>query len=111
MGQTEAFLRAKHKPEYIICAAIHYHDTEVFEAQPKNIKNGFVLAGWRHFNILPIATRLGRRTVNNHTQGFLTSKGRFVDREEGRQIAFKTGQVDYLGNDGRIKDLFSEDIY
>ena len=100
------------KEEYIICAAIHYNSDEIFEYQPKNITSGFVLAGWRHFNILPIATRLGRRTVGpDHVQGFLTNEGRFVNRKEGRTIAFNAKQVDYLGRNNKIKDLFSEDLY
>jgi hypothetical protein len=39
-------------------------------------------------------------------QGFLTSKNRFVDREEGGRIAFNAGQTDKLK-----QTLYSEDIY
>jgi hypothetical protein len=39
-------------------------------------------------------------------QGFLTSKNRFVDREEGGRIAFNAGQTVELK-----KTLYSEDIY
>lgn len=43
------------------------------------------------------------------TQGFLTSKGRFVNREEALEIARAAGQV---GDDaGYKKQLFSEDLY
>ena len=45
----------------------------------------------------------------NTIQGFITSLGRFVDREEGLKIAIEAGQVDKSKYYGRI--LFSEDIF
>ena len=41
-----------------------------------------------------------------YTQGFLTSKDRFVNREKGGKIAFAVGQIDKETN-----CLFSEDLY
>lgn len=106
------FKPIKTKGEYIICAAIHYKSDEKFEHQPKNILSGFVLAGWRHFNIMPIATRLGRRTIGpDHTQGFLTNKGEFVGRQMARVIAYNAKQIKTIRSRNHIKDLFSEDIY
>ena len=43
--------------------------------------------------------------VGEEIQGFLTSKNRFVDRAEGGEIAFLSGQKDLK------KYLFSEDLW
>lgn len=42
-------------------------------------------------------------------QGFLTSKGRFVNRREAFQIALAAGQIDESA--GVDRELFSEDLY
>lgn len=106
------FMTIKTKGERIICAAVYFKSSKKYEHQPKNIESGFVLAGWRHFNILPIAKLLNRKMIGpDHTQGFLTSKGRFVNRQEGRVIAYNAKQTKSLISNGKIKDLFSEDIY
>lgn len=44
-----------------------------------------------------------------HTQGFITSQGRFVDRETGLRIAQSAGQV--KSKHGSYKQLFSEDMW
>lgn len=44
--------------------------------------------------------------IGEHEQGFVTSTGRFVGREEAASIAFAAGQID------RHKSgLFSEDLW
>ena len=45
----------------------------------------------------------------DHTQGFLTSKGRFVNRKEAWKIALAAGQI--TEEDGYKQQLFSEDLY
>lgn len=47
-------------------------------------------------------------------QGFYTSKGRYVDRYEAMEIAYKCGQVSAeiaLTEQGNYNRLFSEDLY
>ena len=86
--------------EYIICAAIWYkHKFKTpaprgFLAQ--NISNGMVIGQWRHGNCIytHVQSRLGRCVgVNRQVQGFLTSKGRFVDRWQAMELAYNAGQV------------------
>ena len=103
------------KNEYILCAAIHYDDGKInTNRRCKNYpKTGIVICGFRHSDIISILP------TNNHfrndgkeyncTQGFITNKGRFVNREEAYSIAKK---ADQLLNDfeGKSK-LFSENIY
>jgi hypothetical protein len=87
---------------------------EIPELRPKNIKDGFVVLGHRHGQcIWTIFSLLGLRTCTNsddgtgeHEQGFLTSKNRFVGREEAAIIAFDAGQIDK-----EKKVLYSEDLY
>jgi hypothetical protein len=56
--------------------------------------------------------RFADRRREGHAQGFLTSTGRFVDREEAKHIARATGQ--YRHREGRSADwheLYSEDVW
>lgn len=89
------------------------------------IQTGFVLCGYRHHNIiavLPENTKLemcSQRSsqlnidwpVDNPDiiQGFITSTGRFVDREEAAKIALESGQINELKYSKN--KLFSEDLY
>lgn len=78
------------------CAAIRYGDV--------------ILAGKRHHDCLAIAANLGlpREAINGRNQGFMTTLGRFVDREEGWKLAIAAGIV--IDRPG-IQILFSEDLY
>lgn len=101
--------------EWILCSAIHYDDGEINTRRTcKNYpKTGIVICGYRHPDIIGILpTNNSLRNDGKEykcTQGFITSKGRFVNREEAYLIAKKANQ---LLNDfeGKSK-LFSEDIY
>lgn len=113
--------------EYILCAAIRRKQPR--EVSPywdgtNDITN--IEIGYRHHDIFQ---RFGDEVSKKMAdQGFYTSKGRFVDRNEGMYIAWKAGQVDNevaLGTkvidftDGELTKedmkyfypLFSEDLY
>lgn len=94
-----------YKKEYIICAAIHFESDSHIEHQPKNIDHGFVVCGRRHHNCFITVRAIGDK-LKEIEQGFLTSKDRFVNREEAGRIAFEAGQTKELR-----KTLFSEDLY
>jgi len=98
--------------EYIICAAIWYddgieEDSEEYKNEVhfpmhgkgrtftnNNIKTGFVIGGFRHGNCISVRPSNPRFNEDQHTvQGFLTSKGRFVDRWQGMYLAWMAGQV------------------
>lgn len=136
------FLVMENKPEYILCAAIHYDNGIKYRFQQMyGIETGFVLCGFRHphiIDVLPTNPYYFKNLFDGEeidpvekqkydelkykygwaddsltrcetTQGFLTSKGRFVNREEALEIARAAGQV---GDDaGYKKQLFSEDLY
>ena len=101
--------------EYVICAAIWYKHKfrkpapRGFLAQ--NISEGMVIGQWRHGNCIYVhnQSRLCRCISNGRqVQGFLTSKGRFVDRWQAMELAYMAGQVDY--NRAKKKDYDGEYI-
>ena len=107
--------------EYILCSAIHYDNGVHYSWCDKyGIETGYVLCGYRHDDIIRLIPTNPKYVVeDNHplmenivennlktTQGFMTNKSRFVNREDGASIAFKSGQIDQ-----EKKMLFSEDLY
>ena len=99
------------KKEYVLCAAIK-RKTPI-NVKSKNYKTNTLEAddiysieiGRRHNDIL---ARFGKSYLDVTKQGFYTSYGRFVSREEALQIAKESGQVSKDIDDSR---LFSEDLY
>lgn len=92
-------------PEKIICAATHYDDGKDYGSQPENIDSGFVVGGRRHDATIGVLHGLGFDLSSNYrTEGFITTFNRFVDRNEGAEIATEVGQAD-------TDFLFSEDLY
>ena len=110
------------KQEHILCAAI-YVDTGKAEPPRRSYsypKTGLLFTGWRHCDCFVTlhawSDRLseeeriavGEEQIAGLRQGFMTSTGRFVDREEGARIAIEAGQVE----EGNLRGcLFSEDLY
>lgn len=79
--------------------------------RPINCDKGIVFCGYRHphcmYSMIAIT---GKRSVTvevgQYVQGFLTSKNRFVSREEAASIASAASQCD-----SSISRLHSEDLY
>lgn len=102
--------------ENIICAAIHFQDIEIFcngrsdvcIPIPSNISTGFVVCGFRHYDIKALVRMFANVDWAAHptVEGFLTNKNRFVNREEAAQIALAAGQIAY-----KLKELKSEDLW
>lgn len=100
-------LNNKNKPEYIICAAIWFHDDKQYVHQPRNIINGFVICGRRHHNCFIAKTLSEYSEIKGATtEGFLTSKDIFLDRSDAGKLAYKAGQISE-----ETDCLFSEDLY
>lgn len=99
------------KKEYILCAAIKR--LKPIEVKSYNYQTGnqhpddiySIEIGRRHNDIL---ARFGKSQLDVIKQGFYTSWGRFVDREDALKIAKEAGQVSEDIDDSR---LFSEDLY
>ncbi len=83
--------------ERIECAAIkHFDGTEFSVPSPG-----------RHNHV--IAFMQGRYGEGHHEQGFITSRGRFVDRREALVIASAAGQIRVKTGDPDV--LYSEDVW
>lgn len=105
--------------EFIICAAVWYKEIELKKNMPintylpKNLDKGIVFVQYRHGQCIyskNAITGLRDAESGDNEQGFLTSKNRFVSREEALQIALKENQVLDL-KEIRGNRLFSEDLY
>ena len=105
--------------EFIICAAIWFDNGEKYEHQPKNINSGIVVSGRRHHNCYATLAAMGEKgiyfkkfDVGRRGQGFITSKDRFLTREESFLIAQQQGQIFHKMHEGKISEmLVSEDLY
>lgn len=85
--------------EYILCFVIHYDDGVInLKRRCKNYPEiGIVICEYRHADIISILptnnTMRNDGKIYNCIQGFLTSLGRFVTREEAYIIAKKSKSI------------------
>ena len=64
--------------------------------------------GWRHHNCIGILHMIPKyRKYHTQIQGFVTSKGNFLDRDEAKELAFNCGQIYKT----IAKTLTSEDLW
>ena len=125
--------------EYILCAAIWYRDnTEAPSGMiAQNISSGVVIGQWRHGNCINVratnplwnakrlAERNGEANVRiekfndtldyfGYVDGFITSRGNFVDRWQAMKLAYEAGQVDektaFRTFDRTDKDISDEEL-
>jgi hypothetical protein len=105
--------------EYILCAAVWYKEIPIkkeipFEStNPINCLTGLVFSGHRHGQCIYTKcaiTGLRDAESGENEEGFLTSKNRFVSREEALVIALRENQVINI-TEIRGNRLFSEDLY
>ena len=116
LGEEQKFAPTNYKKEYILCAAIK-RKTPI-NVESKNYKTYTledddiysIEIGRRHNDII---ARFGKDVLCLTQQGFYTSFGRFVSREEALQIAKEAGQVKEPDS-GKLyvfDKLYSEDLY
>ena len=124
--------------EYVLCAANWYKDgTEAPRGLiAQNIDSGVVIGQWRHGNVINIrstnplwnakklAERMGENPMEikkyedtlayfDEDDGFITSKGRFVDRWQAAELALLCGQIDEkraLNNDWNGDEEYMKDF-
>jgi hypothetical protein len=74
--------------------------------------NGFICIGKCHADCFFQGRMMGMKmSKRSAAQGFMTSRGRFVRREEAARIAKRRNQVVKDGKRRRIVSLISEDIW
>ena len=84
----------KSAKEWILCAAVKRKHKKELNSNPYYEGTNDILdieIGFRHHDIYQRFK--GELEEKNRSEGFYTSKGRFVDRYEGMKIAFEAGQV------------------
>jgi hypothetical protein len=100
--------------ETIVAAAIRIRNTTATIIPPDYPEVLIVSAPppARHHSLMhPIATMVGRCMRGPEDQGFLTSKGRYVGREEALKIAIASGQSMIDHPSRHATQLFSEDLW
>lgn len=98
--------------EYILCAAVRRKEKRKSIGNPYKEGTNDILdieLGYRHHDIFQRFP--DELDITPKAQGFYTSKGRFVDREEGYKIALEAGQLSGDRASDSIKWLCSEDLY
>lgn len=66
---------------------------------------------YRHHNVIHEMAERGFGPECMREQGFMTDRGRFVDRVEAFKIAGKAGQIKGGGMSNLQNGLFSEDLW
>lgn len=95
--------------EIVICSAImtngkifrgHRHGDCIYTAHKFVCHNGGIDSGEHHWD-----------SSMCYNQGFITSRNRYVGREEGLRIQFAAGIESACPSGYRNRQLFSEDLY
>lgn len=103
-------------PERIVCSACQVF---VDERDGTNEDGSLIIHevyGLRHYD--PLMRKQIKELENqykyallDYEQGFMTNKGRFVNREDALKIAKEQGQILRLSGSPNPNILFSEDLY
>lgn len=98
--------------EIVICAAIWVQDGKKRPCQPTNIPSGTVFCGLKPPpSILSQLAAYGIAHKNRSVQGFLTSKNRFLTREEASELVKSNNQEMVVDRSAIREQLYSEDLY
>jgi hypothetical protein len=91
--------QAEQGTEVCICAAVRLDDGTIFR-------------GKRHDNAMKLAIESGMAAkIRQEHQGFMTSRDRWVSREEGSSLQNAAGILSVWTNKPIDGMLFSEDLY
>ncbi len=97
--------------EYILCAAILRKEATAKIKPYFDHKQDITICelGWRHCDILIKFS--GQVNKDPDSQGFFTSKARYVNRQDAMNIALEAGQIELSDLHNPRVGLFSEDLY
>jgi hypothetical protein len=86
---------ANGKTEYVMCAANWIDDGIDYDFKPYNINKGRVYSGIRHPQIFELTREIYPFDKYDKltTQGFLTTKNRFLTRDEALELVKENGQL------------------
>jgi hypothetical protein len=108
-GYTAGYYAAE-RPEICICAAIRLPDGRVFRGHRHSdcIKTAHVTVTWN--GGVDSGEHHWRADMCND-QGFITSRNRYVGREEGLRLQLAAGIRSACPSGYSVRELFSEDLY
>lgn len=91
------------EPEIVICSAVRCPD-------------GYIIRGHRHCDAIHTFRGIPRyknekRAPSGENQGFVTSRNRYVGREEAYQLQVAAGIPSHDPGGYRGEELYSEDLY
>jgi len=92
--------RIKALPELIVAAAVSTPHGIITRERPA-----------RHGDLWGLLPRGMKSDDDDVTHGFMTSRGRFVDRQEAARLVVETGQGAPRTYEGYVPALFSEDMW
>lgn len=99
VDRVYAWLDEHCQPEVCICAALL-------------LDNGRIIRGHRHDDCMHYLHKSGHQgRVTQEMQGFVTSRNRWVSREEGARLQNAAGVVSAMTQQPISGILFSEDLY
>ena len=82
-------------------------DREIIKHAAVKTFCGLIMFGKNHADCFHKGSNMGLKMCGKRdSQGFMTNKGRFVDRIEGGKLALESGQIDE-----ETKILFSENFW
>jgi hypothetical protein len=87
-------------PELIVAVAVRTPFGNITRERPA-----------RHGDLWTLLPRGMSSNDPDVTHGFMTSRGRFVDRQEAARIVVQTGQGSPNVHEGYVPALFSEDLW
>lgn len=99
IDQFNQQIDAARDKEFCICAACLSEEGEIFR-------------GHRHSDCFAAMHLRAKKPDKHESQGFITSRGRYVNREEGFKLQLAAGKTS--ANPGgwvRKGELYSEDLY
>lgn len=118
---TEKHKAVRERPEAILCSAVYVDDGVKRARTYVYPETGILFGGCRHVDCLVAfedwKSKLTQEEINKiddiderqlcgTRQGFVTTRGRYVGREEAGDIARAAGQWDQL-----TRQLYSEDVW
>ena len=104
------YLGTKHELISELQSLIHRENQEVCVCAAVKATDGSIYRGHRHAHCIQAIRDEGKEVATSRdSQGFITTRNRYVDREEGRKLQDAAGiesASGYMGN-----TLYSEDLY
>ncbi len=89
-----------------------FKDKEICICAAVKASNGMIVIGHRHGHAIRIIGETPglEYEQSKKSQGFITSRNRYVDREEGLQLQLEAG-IKSKSSMGYTNELYSEDLY